>query len=688
MLAVLGAIALIAAGRYAMTHIDSVAATGEAVAGLPAAAFFRSWVGLLPGAAAVGIATTVAGSFLIALVIGLPPSPAASCAPGPARLPDLAAARWPRLLFFLAACSAALAAVLLAQPRPGAAAVAAWLLGPAAALAGAVLVDRQRGTRLGNPLPTWWEWPALALITTASLVITAHDLGHWRWSGTLDEAYFFVAAKALAEGRRVVSPFSEAGVFGFHPVLSSYYQALFMRLFGMDVFGWRLSSAAALAAAVPFTYLLARALASRRAGLCAAALFGTAQLAVGYAHFGYNNAQVFPLVTAPLAVCAWSLARRSAAGYFLTGGLVGLGFFTYFTARMSLALVPLLVWGLGGVRRLWEDRAGRRLLVAGFLMTALPTLLRLDQTLDQMLYLTGITGQRRVAEATLPDLMAWLVDAVRWKVAAQWLLSIFHGVWSERGQFQWPPVVDPVTMTLAAVGLWLGARALVRRGRDFLLPAYLLCAFGVGALSPYAQPALTRLLLLAPFTSILAAATLDQAMRRIGTTADRERIATAAGGMVLAAAIAWNLAAQHHNVYHRYHGYPGSNVAELIRTVQGLPRECQILYVQAAPIEERHIDLELAVYGMDERLSYAQPAPADLAMALAQLRPPFVVAHDLEDPQQRGAAEGAVQRQFPSLRWLDSDGGQPWNLRYFYAPPSLDQPPSTRLPPSEHSDQR
>src|SRR5262249_15511466 len=148
--------------------------------------------------------------------------------------------------------------------------VAAWVITLIAGFVAVRVFDRIRGTALGAAWISYREGIGLALLSGASLLLVTHDITHWRWSGTPDESYFFTWARDIAEGRTFPLPFSQHGVFDFQPPLSSYYQALFMKLFGVDVFGWRLSSAAALAMAVPFEYLLARALWNERTAWFAA----------------------------------------------------------------------------------------------------------------------------------------------------------------------------------------------------------------------------------------------------------------------------------------------------------------------------------------------------------------------------------------------------------------------------------
>ena len=197
---------------------------------------------------------------------------------------------------------------------PGSGTVLTWIAAIVTGLTGAVLCDRVRQTTLGNPFSRR-EWQLLLTIVLLDLLLVAHDLTDWRWAGTPDEAVFFSLAKSMALGKWQGFLLSEHGVFDSFPLLSSYYQSVFLRVFGVSVFGWRLSSAVALVVSLPPLYLLARELWNPRAAFMAVMLFGSAQLAVGFAHFGYNNVQVYPIITGALGIFVWSHRRHSVAGY-------------------------------------------------------------------------------------------------------------------------------------------------------------------------------------------------------------------------------------------------------------------------------------------------------------------------------------------------------------------------------------
>jgi 4-amino-4-deoxy-L-arabinose transferase-like glycosyltransferase len=530
---------------------------------------------------------------------------------------------------------------------------------PLLALAACRSCDRDRGTPCGDPFPAPREKLWMALLAAAALVLVGRDLGHWRWAGTPDEAYFFLGADSIVRGELGTFPLSEDGVFGFHPVPSSYYQAAFMWLFGSTAAGWRLSSAVALAASLPFTYLLTRELAGRTAAVAAAVFFGTAQLAAGYAHFGYNNVQVYPIVTAGLALCAWALRRRSVLAYGLAGYVAGLGFYTYYTARVTLLLLPILVWGLGGWQRLRRDRQALSALIGVLAVTALAALPQLPRNLLVARQLAGVSG----AEAPPLGFASWGGRLLA--IPGQWLLSIFYGVWSESGHFQIAPVVDGVTLALALAGLCLGGVAIARRRRAFLAPAYLVAALAVGGVSPYPQPALTRILLLAPFTAMLAAVALVRLSARLVSLGAGEAPVRKTAVVLVVAAAAWNVAALHRNVYVRNYGFGDGTTSELIRLAGTVPAVTTVIYVQEQPNPMDPVDLAVAPYGLRDRFRYLKPVWPEAPHAVASATAPLLVVHGLRGPLRR-RFEATVVAIYPAGRWWDSAAGEEWNLRFLY----------------------
>lgn len=640
---------------------------------------FNDWVGLTfgRGAAAMvkgirlaltveallGILPMLAGALLLALALGRP----APVTPATVAHPKTARSGW--LWWGWMLCGGVLLALeawRLSQRAAGTQVILLWLGGIAAGWTASVALDRMRGTSFGNPFPQRGEWAVVAAVVGLVLLLAGHDAGTWRWSGIPDEAFFYQAAVAILDGKSGESLLSERGVFDYHPVLSSGYQAAFLFVFGRNAFAWKFSSVAAFALALPFVYLLARELRGRRAAWMATALFASAPLAVGFAHLGYNNAQVYAPVAASLALFAYSDRRRSAVGYFLAGCALGLCFFTFFTARLALLLLPLLAWSRVAPARLWRDRRAAIFLVFGFVATALPILIHLDESLVRMFEAAGL-GRDPVVSAVQPGSPQFgsALGARARRALAHWLVASFYGVFSQNSHMQTRPVLDPFSVSLSTTGVLLGIAGLLVGRRDFLAPAYLLSTFWVGCLSSYGEPPLTRLMFLAPLSAVLAATTLDHALKRCQSRLGI-RVASGAGALIVAIAVVWNVVLLQSSVRHRYHGYAEGTGTELIRASRGFPAETN-LAIALPPSSSSRDGLREVVepYGIARRLTIvisSQPEmPPDLQL-------PLVVFHGLPNSDETRAFEQGLQDRYAPSDWSDTDLGRRWNLRFLFVP--------------------
>jgi 4-amino-4-deoxy-L-arabinose transferase-like glycosyltransferase len=642
----------LAAGWYVLTQLDAVSPLLHRHRGDPGGALLCTLNDLLPCGAVLGYVGVGLGAWLVAIVIGLPPVPEAAATAGVP--PRAGAPRWPYVLLCMAVALAALGSGLSIRTRPGTWPPLLWLATLLLPIPALMRVDRQRGTRLGNPFPQRREWAVLLLIVALDLLLVGHDMTHWRWSGTPDETSFFEVAKSIAVGASERPLLSEAGVFMFQPVLSSFYPALFMRVFGVSIFAWKLSSAVALAGSLPFLYLFTRELWNRRTAVMAALFFGSAPLAVGFSHFGYNNVQVYPIVAGGLGVLAWAHTRRSLWGYYLAGCIAGVGFYTYYTARAVAPLLVLLIWSSDGFPLRRAARAQTAAFLLGLGLAILPIFSDLDTLLHNMQQL-AISGE----QATTPA-------AAASRVLAHWLVSLVHGLWfPQPHHFQSNPIDNPIAATCTVIGWWLCVGGWRRANGRFLAAAYLLAAFLAGATSQHFRPPLTRLLFLSPLTAVLAAVGADQLLRAVqGATHARQTLTRVAACTLLGVSVVWSTAALQYSVRYQHHGYAGGTTAELIRMAQLLPASCRIIFVQQATQDEL-VHSIMEEYGMGDRLTYRRDVDAETLALVKDTPIPVALFAAVTDPEQRRTLETAVTQRFPTGSWRDSDPRQPWNLRYF-----------------------
>jgi len=214
-----------------------------------------------------------------------------------------------------------------------------------AVAAASVLWDLRHAVKL-RPHVSWWEAALLLGLIGTFIGLNVRDLDGWRYSFIGDEGAFFDTAKLIGRGF-TLNLFSQVGTYGDHPLASSAYQAMVMKVFGFNYFGWKLASLLIIVAAIPPFYFLLRTLLGPRPAVFGTVLLSASHYLFAYAHTGYDNVfSLFPLVLA-FALFSGGL-RRSSSFLLLASGIVsGLGFYTFYSSRAAIVVLALFVFTLG-----------------------------------------------------------------------------------------------------------------------------------------------------------------------------------------------------------------------------------------------------------------------------------------------------------------------------------------------------
>lgn len=157
-------------------------------------------------------------------------------------------------------------------------------------------------------------------------------------------AFFDFAIRIIKKGFANYSFLSQTGVFGYHPVLDSLYQAALMKIFGINLLGWKIGNVIVVVASVLLVYKIAQELfCSQLIGLASAVFFGFSHYILAFAHIGHNNLHaLIPFLTAILFFILY-LKKDSFIYLFFSGLFSGLCFYTFFSARLILLqLLPFI----------------------------------------------------------------------------------------------------------------------------------------------------------------------------------------------------------------------------------------------------------------------------------------------------------------------------------------------------------
>jgi 4-amino-4-deoxy-L-arabinose transferase-like glycosyltransferase len=154
-----------------------------------------------------------------------------------------------------------------------------------------------------------------------------------------DEGTFFETAQAIATGAYQPSIF-DLGVYSY-PILSSFWQAWILKIFGIGLWGWRFASVLPAVLTVFPLYMLSRDLFGRGVGLVSSLVMIFSPYFLAFSRLGYNNSQSILVVV----LCIWLVYMGNRKGSFLYsflgGAISGLGFLTYTAGRLGLAIVGL-----------------------------------------------------------------------------------------------------------------------------------------------------------------------------------------------------------------------------------------------------------------------------------------------------------------------------------------------------------
>jgi len=331
----------------------------------------------------------------------------------------------------------------------------------------------------------------LPLIALLAFALAAYGLMSWRWSLVGDEYNFFNLARDILDGRSPLHILSGAGVDRRHPLLSSYWQALSMQLFGVNSYGWRVASPLLVGLSVLPLYYFVRESSSRAIAFIAIAAFAGSHYLMTHAKIGYNSVQaVFPLC---LSLGLFALARRRGGivGFFLLGMAVGAGFYTYAISR--LAMFPIAVLFLFYYpphrKRSWYLYA---VTLLGFLI---------------LIYPVALDRQAWEGQASKSILQSEVADTVSGRIV-QARNNILYGFISfmantHNSHFTFGAHLDPISGILFLLGLGVVLQHLLTsRIHLAWFLGYAALLITITGLQPYAYPSNTWLWLNVPIYTL------------------------------------------------------------------------------------------------------------------------------------------------------------------------------------------
>jgi NADPH:quinone reductase-like Zn-dependent oxidoreductase/4-amino-4-deoxy-L-arabinose transferase-like glycosyltransferase len=179
---------------------------------------------------------------------------------------------------------------------------------------------------------------ALDLFWIASLLLLGFIINSYALAdipATLvpDEGSFWENARVVAI-HELKPAFFDSGVYSF-PMASTIYQGWILRIFGVNLWGWRFSSVIAGVITVIPLYLLGTDWFNRQTGIAAAVLLVSNPYFISFARLGYNNSQSLFPVTLCIYFFTLAVRKESVLYLWLAGIAAGMGFYTYSAAWLG-----------------------------------------------------------------------------------------------------------------------------------------------------------------------------------------------------------------------------------------------------------------------------------------------------------------------------------------------------------------
>ncbi|MCE5299770.1 MAG: glycosyltransferase family 39 protein [Spirochaetia bacterium] len=334
-------------------------------------------------------------------------------------------------------------------------------------------------------------WLGAAFIAALGLYI--FDFSSWKYSFIGDEYAFYDMAINILNGTRQPFIFAGDGVYGDHPLLASIYPAALMKIFGTGLFGWKISSLIIPPLTMAALYMFVKLLFKKRAAAIAAAAFIVSAAMMGFGRIAHDV--VHPVLPFVLTLLCLELAMRKKSSFwsFAAGIVMGLGCYTFFTARLTV-IAAALYWFFHPLRREYP----LRLLVTG-LMAYSATLLFVFITpgFMQKMAVHSVFGGSEVGNpAERPVYM--VINYVRGFFAFLFKNNMSH--------FVAGPTVDWFTATGAMTGLIWAFCSFKRDWRArWLVSSYVILLVFVAGLVQYTYLPATRMNFMAPMIAIFAA---------------------------------------------------------------------------------------------------------------------------------------------------------------------------------------
>jgi len=320
----------------------------------------------------------------------------------------------------------------------------------------------------------WWT---VAVGDEYNYLLTAIDMAE-KWSYNTLGNHIFLANRTES-----------------YPFFPSLFHAITMKFLGEDNLGWRFSNAYFGAISVGFFYYFCHSFLSKRISLITAILFASSSYIMSFSKIGYDNLQALFAFTLSAATVAWAIRSQTKLAFVCLGSALALCFYVF---PAALYVVPLLLIFLFLYYSPFDRHNAQNwgLMFIVWMAMIFPLMIQPD-------YWHGKVAGTLFNKPALLESVFVLVN----HFATTFVYSLFSFLYLfKESHFVASSYVDPLTGSLVLIGLPVLIFQVKRqRFPLFILFTFFYLVFVIGTTHDQATPPNTRMFLLIPIYTLIAA---------------------------------------------------------------------------------------------------------------------------------------------------------------------------------------
>lgn len=347
------------------------------------------------------------------------------------------------------------------------------------------MINNKTAFLLKKFLTSRYEYKILIITTLIAIIYFCYGINSWKFSFVGDEWPFYTFAKEISEKNFFINPFDLKGVYLQNSVLVSYYQAIFLKLFGYSNFAWRISNIILIIPIAIFFFLLLKKSFNTSIALISTIILQSSFYLANFFKIGNIMPQALTLFIICLYITLLYGENPSRKKAIILGLLLGISFYIYIGP-----LFPFLVWPY--LLPLLRNRNFNRkvffqliLLMISYLIILLPIFFNVTDW-------GGPAGKTALHK--------------EYEGYSQTIINIFHNFLLFYKNYDYlynhfvaGPYLDIITRIFAFIGTCIFLLRIKKKQYLYLILTYVSTCVMIGITSPYSYAPTTRGIFFLPF---------------------------------------------------------------------------------------------------------------------------------------------------------------------------------------------